>query len=88
MIKNDTEQLRNLFLVAEVHDRLVGFSRCEGIYLKRFSHKVDFGVCVLKEYWGYVIGTNLLKQSITWADSNGIKHHSAKNAGKRRNICS
>lgn len=33
----------------------------ELVKLKRFSHKVEFGVCVLKEYWGYGIGKNLLK---------------------------
>lgn len=62
-----------MFLVAVVHDRIVGFSRCEGIYLNRFSHKVEFGVCVLKDFWGYGIGKNLLKESVSWADSNGIK---------------
>ncbi|OIK16178.1 GNAT family N-acetyltransferase [Bacillus sp. MUM 116] len=73
LIKNDTESSNNLFLVAEVNGRIVGFSRCEGNYLKRTSHKVEFGVCVLKEYWGYGIGKNLLKESIHWADAIGIK---------------
>ncbi|QFF98647.1 GNAT family N-acetyltransferase [Psychrobacillus glaciei] len=73
LIKTDTQKSRNLFLVAVVHDRIVGFSRCEGIYLNRFSHKVEFGVCVLKEFWGYGIGKNLLNESISWADSIGIK---------------
>lgn len=73
IIKTDTESSRNLFLVAVVNDRIVGFSRCEGVYLKRFSHKVEFGVCVLKDFWGYGIGKNLLKESISWADANGIK---------------
>lgn len=73
IIHTDIEQPRNLFLVAVVDDRIVGFSRCEGTYLKRFSHKVEFGICVLKDFWGNGIGTNLLKESIAWADSNGIK---------------
>jgi ribosomal protein S18 acetylase RimI-like enzyme len=73
IIKTDTENPRNLFLVAVVQDRIVGFSRCEGIYLKRFSHKVEFGVGVLKDFWGFGIGKNLLKESVSWADSNGIK---------------
>jgi ribosomal protein S18 acetylase RimI-like enzyme len=73
LIKTDTDNKKNLFLVAVVHDRIVGFSRCEGNLLKRFAHKVEFGVCVLKDYWGYGIGKNLLKESISWADSNGIK---------------
>ncbi|MCF6137743.1 GNAT family N-acetyltransferase [Pseudalkalibacillus berkeleyi] len=73
IISNDTENERNLFLVAEVDGRIVGFSRCEGHGLKRFSHKVEFGVCVLKEYWGYGIGKRLLEKSVQWADVNDIK---------------
>lgn len=73
LIKTDMESGRNLFLVASVNGRIVGFSRCEGNYLNRFSHKVEFGVCVLKEFWGYGIGKNLLKESISWVDSNNIK---------------
>lgn len=73
MITTDTMNPRNLFLVAAVSDRIVGFSRCEGSPLKRFAHKIEFGVCVLKDFWGYGIGKNLLKASISWADSNGIK---------------
>ncbi|MGM9986014.1 MAG: GNAT family N-acetyltransferase [Bacillaceae bacterium] len=73
IIKRDTESVRNVFLVVEVDNRLVGFSRCEGIYLKRFAHKVEFGVCILKDFWGYGIGKALLKESISWADANDIK---------------
>ncbi|QDQ02653.1 GNAT family N-acetyltransferase [Lysinibacillus fusiformis] len=73
LIKADTEHPRNLFLVAIVNDKIIGFSRCEGFELKRLSHKVEFGVGVLKEFWGYGIGKNFLKQSIAWADANDIK---------------
>ncbi|MGX6445076.1 N-acetyltransferase family protein [Neobacillus sp. K501] len=73
IIRKDTKEKRNLFLVVVVNDRIVGFSRCEGHPLKRFSHKVEFGVCVLKEFWGYSIGKNLLKETIHWADSHDIK---------------
>ncbi|CAM3659463.1 hypothetical protein GCM10009865_02710 [Aeromicrobium ponti] len=50
IIHDDTESDRNLFLVAEVNRRIAGFSRCEGSKLNRSTHKVEFGVCVLKEY--------------------------------------
>ncbi|MFS0918783.1 N-acetyltransferase family protein [Brevibacillus sp. 179-C 1.1 NHS] len=72
IIKTDAEKPRNLFLVAVVQDRIVGFSRCEGVYLNRFAHKVEFGVCVLQEFWGYGIGRNLLQESVAWADANHI----------------
>ncbi|MGB8957340.1 MAG: GNAT family N-acetyltransferase [Tumebacillaceae bacterium] len=73
LIKGDAESPRNLFLVAVVDERIVGYSRCEGTNLKRLSHKVEFGVGVLQEFWGYGIGKNLLKESISWADSIGMK---------------
>ena len=73
LIKEDTETAHNLFLVCETNGRVVGFSRCQGNLLKRMSHKVEFGICVLKDFWGYSIGTNLLKETIRWADTNHIK---------------
>ena len=51
LIKRDSEHDRCLFLVAVARNRIVGFSRCAGQDLKRFSHQVEFGVCVLKEFW-------------------------------------
>ncbi|WP_257061917.1 GNAT family N-acetyltransferase [Bacillus sp. PK9-021] len=72
LIQRDTESKRNLFLVASAHNEIVGFSRCEGNELKRFVHKVEFGVCVAKACWDYGIGKGLLQQSILWADSAGM----------------
>ncbi|REK77600.1 GNAT family N-acetyltransferase [Paenibacillus paeoniae] len=72
LIQSDSERERNLFLVAVADSRLIGYSRCEGIYLKRFAHKAEFGVCILKEFWGYGIGKELLRTSLAWADSIGI----------------
>jgi RimJ/RimL family protein N-acetyltransferase len=73
LIRDDTASSRNIFLVADAGGQIVAFSRCEGKTLKRFAHKVEFGVAVLKDYWGYQIGYNLLSASISWADANGIK---------------
>jgi ribosomal protein S18 acetylase RimI-like enzyme len=73
LIQRDGESVQNLFLVTVVQNRIIGYSRCEGNELKRFSHKVEFGVCVAKEFWGYGIGKGLLQQSIFWADRVGMK---------------
>ncbi|UNP79238.1 GNAT family N-acetyltransferase [Bacillus mycoides] len=73
IIKTDSEEMKNLILVAEVHNQIVGFSRCEGSKLKRLAHKVEFGVCILREFWGYGMGKSLLQQSIQWADENEVK---------------
>ncbi|MGC5776565.1 GNAT family N-acetyltransferase [Paenibacillus pabuli] len=73
IIRLDKEKQRNLFLVAIVKEQIVGFSRCEGVDLKRFSHKVEFGVCIAREFWGYGMGKKLLETSMNWADTNGIE---------------
>ncbi|KEO82324.1 GNAT family N-acetyltransferase [Tumebacillus flagellatus] len=73
IIQEDTELPRNLFLVAVAGERIVGYSRCAGTYLKRSAHKVEFGVCVLQEFWGCGIGKRLLQESIAWADAHGIR---------------
>ena len=73
IIQNDIEKANHLFLVVDVDGEIVGYSRCAGSQLKRSAHHVEFGVCVLKDYWGYGMGTYLLNESIKWADSNGIK---------------
>lgn len=73
IIRIDTESPSNICLVAVVDNRIIGFSRCEGSALKRLAHKVEFGVGVIKELWGYGIGKNLLQVSIDWADANNIK---------------
>ncbi|UPK44264.1 GNAT family N-acetyltransferase [Paenibacillus pabuli] len=73
IIRWDTEKERNLFLVTIVDEQIVGYSRCEGNDLTRFFHKVEFGVCVAKEFWGYGIGKKLLELSIDWADTIGIE---------------
>lgn len=44
-----------------------------GERLNPFFHKVEFGVCVAKEFWGYGIGKKLLELSIDWADTIGIE---------------
>jgi GNAT superfamily N-acetyltransferase len=72
IIERDTDHPRNICLVAEADGRIIGYSRCAGHDLQRFKHKVEFGVGVLKQYWGFGIGTNLLQTSISWADANGI----------------
>ncbi|PLT28120.1 GNAT family N-acetyltransferase [Peribacillus deserti] len=73
LIRNDTEDSRNLFLIAEVNGKLAGFSRCEGNSFKRFSHKAEFGIGIQKDYWGLGIGKQMLQTSIDWAEANGIK---------------
>ncbi len=73
IIQTDEETPNHLFLVAETDGEIVGFSRCEGSPLKRSAHKVEFGVCLLKDHWGNGIGRKLLEESLQWADKQQIR---------------
>ncbi|MFJ7666806.1 GNAT family N-acetyltransferase [Lysinibacillus sp. NPDC097195] len=73
IIEADTENQSSIFLVAVAQNQLVGFARCEGFQLKRFSHKTEFGVAILKAFWGYGIGKHFLIESISWAEENNIQ---------------
>ncbi|MFQ3543848.1 GNAT family N-acetyltransferase [Halobacillus rhizosphaerae] len=73
LIKEDAQRGNNLFLVSEVNGEIVGYSRCEGKVLKRSAHKAEFGLAILKAFWGLGIGGNLLRETVHWADEAGIK---------------
>ncbi|WP_340023173.1 GNAT family N-acetyltransferase [Paenibacillus sp. FSL K6-1096] len=73
LIAADTEHRRNLCLVADVQGRLAGFARCEGSEWQRLAHRAEFGVGVLREFWGYGIGRSLLQEVIRWADNEGLE---------------
>lgn len=73
LIYEDLIAEKNLFLVAEVEGKIVGFARCQGNKLSRFRHKAEFGICISKEYWGHGIGKVLLENILIWADIAGIE---------------
>ncbi|MFL0166451.1 GNAT family N-acetyltransferase [Candidatus Clostridium helianthi] len=73
IICEDNASKINLFLVAEVGGKIVGISRLEGNKLIRFRHKAEFGICILKKYWGYGIGRVILENILRYADSSDIK---------------
>ncbi|MFT9495247.1 GNAT family N-acetyltransferase [Anaerosolibacter sp.] len=73
LIYEDSIAEKTIFLVAEVEGKIVGFTRCEGSKLSRFKHKAEFGICILKEYWGHGIGKVLLENILIWADTMGIE---------------
>lgn len=73
IISEDSMEKKSLFLIAEVEGKIVGFSRCIGNKLSRFKHKAEFGICILKDYWGYGIGKVLMENILLWADNHGIE---------------
>lgn len=61
-----------LFIVAEAHGKIVGNLNFSGGPRERTAHVGEFGVSVLKEYWGKGIGEELIRSLISWAETSGI----------------
>ncbi|MCY6958323.1 GNAT family N-acetyltransferase [Clostridium brassicae] len=73
LIYEDSVAVKNVFLVAEIDGKIVGFARCEGSKLSRFRHKAEFGICILKGYWGHGIGKVMIENILLCASTAGIK---------------
>jgi len=59
-------------LVAVQNDRIIGNLSFEGGVRNRLSHTGEFGVSVLKEYWGNGVATELITCLLDWAISGPI----------------
>ena len=68
LISDDLSESKSLFLVVDVGNKIVGYTRCIGQKLSRFSHQAEFGICIQRDFWGYGIGKQLLTGVIEWAD--------------------
>jgi len=61
-----------LFIIAEINGKIVGNLNFSGGPRERTAHAGEFGVSVLKEYWGNGIGEELIKFLISWSKNSGI----------------
>jgi RimJ/RimL family protein N-acetyltransferase len=71
-IDNVSKQNNALFIIAEVEGKIVGNLNFSGGARPRIAHTGEFGVSVLKEFWGLGIGTELIKYLIEWCKQSGI----------------
>ena len=56
-----------LFIVAEMDNKIVGNLTYVGGHRSRTKHTGEFGVSLLKDYWGLGIGKELMEYMIDWA---------------------
>jgi len=71
-ITNTINKKNALFIVARVDGKIVGNLNFSGGLRQRNAHVGEFGVSVLKEYWGNGIGEELIKYLIDWSKNSGI----------------
>jgi RimJ/RimL family protein N-acetyltransferase len=62
-----------LFLVAEAQEGIVGTLTFTGGFTRRTRHVGEAGAAVLRDYWGYGIGTKLIQVLVDWCPRAGIR---------------
>jgi RimJ/RimL family protein N-acetyltransferase len=71
-IDNISKQSNALLIIAELQGRIVGNLFYSGGARKRIAHTGEFGVSVLKEFWGQGIGKELIKYLIEFCKQSRI----------------
>jgi len=72
LIENSFISKHRLLLVAVYQDKIIGNLNFKSESRPRISHVGEFGVSVLKDFWGNGIGVELIQILFEWAKENGI----------------
>jgi len=72
-IENALKRKNALFLVAVANGKIIGNLNFSGGPRERTAHTGEFGVSVLKDYWGMGIGEELIRYLINWCRGSGIR---------------
>jgi len=69
-IQAKLENERELILIAQYQEKIVGWLVFQSPNRKRLAHTGSFGMMILKEYRGLGIGKRLLEKLLKWAELN------------------
>jgi RimJ/RimL family protein N-acetyltransferase len=71
-IHNFIDSKNQYSIIAELDGLIIGNLQFRGGSSQRTAHAGEFGISVLKDYWGNRIGYNLLSQLIKWVRENKV----------------
>lgn len=71
-LENAYMQNNALYIIAIIDKKIVGTLNFSAGTRPRIAHTGEFGVSVLKEYWGNGIGTELIKYMLEWGKQSEI----------------
>ena len=72
IIQDHNSTDNQLFVVAEYNGQIIGVSNMMASQKPRLRHIGEFGISVLKSYWGHGIGSAIIKYLIDWAKKGGV----------------
>lgn len=71
-LESFSKKSNSLHIIAELDGMIIGSLNFTGGGRPRIAHTGEFGVSVLKEFWGQGLGTNLVEYMIRWSKETGI----------------
>lgn len=71
-LENLYKSENNVLLVAVMENKIIGTASVKASYQKRMEHIGEVGMSILKEFWGYGLGTQLLDEIIVWAEETNV----------------
>ncbi len=71
-IENISRQKNSLMIIAEDNGKIIGNLTFVGGKRPRTAHSGEFGISVLKDYWGNGLGTELINYLIDWSKEHKI----------------
>ena len=63
----------DVMLVATVNDAVIGNAIVERNRIKRYSHRAEITITIIKEYWGQGVATRLMQMMIDFAKETGVE---------------
>ncbi len=71
-LQKKTDSEKEIEILAEINGKIIGTAGIETVGIhEKLSHRCDFGVSILKEYWGLGIGRALTEACIECAQRAG-----------------
>ena len=71
-MKNFKEHPNKLYLVVEVNKTIVGHLDLSSDHKKRMQHNGEFGIGILKAFWGEGLGSILMTEMLEFAINNKV----------------
>ena len=63
----------SMSIAAEQDGRIIGYAGAFALERKRYAHHAEFGLTVIKEFWGLGLGRALTQYAVDWGQDAGLR---------------
>lgn len=71
-LANLYESKNNLLMVALANNEIVGTASVKASSKKRMEHIGEIGISILKDYWGFGLGSLMMEELVLWAQEGQV----------------